>query len=160
MSDLPDSILDYHAMGCQLIQHEGFVPHAYQDSLGWWTIGIGRLIDKRKGGGITREEALYLLRNDIEEKVEDLDYHLPWWRKLDGVRQRALLDMAFNLGIAKLLTFKTTLSLIKAGNYEDAATAMLQSKWARQVGLRPGQRAHRLASMMRTGEPPTDIRPC
>lgn len=29
--------------------HEGRVLHAYRDSLGFWTVGVGRLIDARKG---------------------------------------------------------------------------------------------------------------
>lgn len=40
---------------------EGRVPHAYQDHLGYWTIGVGHLIDKRKGGGLTPDEVDYLL---------------------------------------------------------------------------------------------------
>ena len=29
--------------------HEGRVPHAYQDHKGFWTIGVGHLIDERRG---------------------------------------------------------------------------------------------------------------
>jgi lysozyme len=31
-----------------LTRDEGRVRHAYQDHLGFWTIGVGRLIDQRK----------------------------------------------------------------------------------------------------------------
>lgn len=132
----------------QLIEHEGLRLSAYQDSLGYWTIGIGRLIDARKGGGITATEARMLLFNDIAKIERQLDEHLPWWRTLSDVRQRVLADMAFNLGVAGLLKFKNTLALIEDAEYERAAAAMLQSKWASQVG----RRAKRLAAMMRTGE--------
>lgn len=37
-------------LATQLRQEEGSVPHAYQDHLGFWTIGIGRLVDQRKPG--------------------------------------------------------------------------------------------------------------
>ena len=37
----------------QLRRDEGCVLHAYPDHLGFLTLGIGRLIDRRKGGGIT-----------------------------------------------------------------------------------------------------------
>lgn len=131
----------------ELIRDEGFVPHAYQDSLGWWTIGVGRLIDRRKGGGITREEAEYLLSNDIDRKVKELDEKLPWWRTLSPVRQRVIVNMAFNLGVSGLLGFRNTLAMIQRGDYEGAARGMLRSKWATQVG----NRAKRLAEMMRTG---------
>lgn len=56
--------------------------------------------------------------------------------------------MAFNLGIRGLLTFKMTLSLIEYGDYDNAATEMLNSVWAYQVG----QRAIELSKQMATGE--------
>ena len=64
----------------ELERDEGRVLHAYQDSRGFWTIGIGRLIDKRKGGGISNEEADLLKRNDIARFKRDLDRVAPWWR--------------------------------------------------------------------------------
>ncbi|MDB5422300.1 MAG: hypothetical protein JWR59_2247 [Brevundimonas sp.] len=83
----------------ELERDEACVRHAYKDSRGYWTIGIGRLIDKTLGGGITREEALYLKRNDIVRFKGELDLAAPWWRTLDPVRQRAVLNMTFNLGL-------------------------------------------------------------
>jgi lysozyme len=132
----------------QLEEHEGFRSSAYSDSEGWLTIGIGRLIDSRKGGGITKGEALYLLENDVRKVTAQLDEHLPWWSRLDEVRQRVIADMGFNLGITGLLTFKNTLRLIQEQKYELAADAMLASRWATQVG----RRAIRLSEMMRTGQ--------
>lgn len=131
----------------ELRRDEGVVPHAYQDSLGYWTIGVGRLIDRRKGGRLTEDEIDYLLTNDIRECEADLDRQLPWWRKLSDARQRVLLNMRFNLGMAGLLSFKRTLTSIQEGNYELAAVQMLESKWATQVGAR----ARRLSDMMRNG---------
>ena len=52
---------------------EGEVLTEYKDHLGYSTIGVGRLIDKRKGGGITKEESAYLLNNDIDKIIEQLD---------------------------------------------------------------------------------------
>lgn len=138
---------DRKAMKQELRRDEGFVPHAYQDHLGFWTIGIGRLIDKRKGGGITEDEALHLLDRDIERFEQELDAKLPWWRTLDDVRQRVILNMAFNLGVNGLLGFKYTLAAVKAGDWEKAAQGMENSRWHDQVG----ERAVRLERMMRTG---------
>ena len=131
----------------ELRRDEGVIPHAYQDSLGYWTIGVGRLIDKRKGGKLTDEEIDYLLMNDVKECVEDLDKHLPWWRSLSDARRRVLVNMRFNLGMAGLLGFKNTLKFIETGDYSRAASNMLLSKWAKQVG----QRANRLSKMMEEG---------
>ena len=89
-----------------------------------------------------------LLAFDIERFGAQLDRAIPWWRGLDDVRQRVLLNMAFNLGTAKLMEFTNTLGNIRAGRWEAAAEGMLKSKWAGQVGAR----AVRLAKMMKTGE--------
>jgi len=128
-----------------LRRDEGEILHAYTDHLGYWTLGVGRLVDKRKGGGISREESAYLLANDIKRIEAQLDESLPWWRTLSEPRQAVLVSMAFQMGLAGLLGFRNTLAAIKAGRYEDAAGGMLASKWATQTP----QRAARLAKQMR-----------
>jgi lysozyme len=132
-------------MVAELERDEGVRLKPYNDSVGVLTIGIGRNLRDR---GITREEAYHLLQNDLDEVEAQLADALPWWRTLDEVRQRVLCNMAFNLGIAKLLGFSLTLSRIERKEYEAASVSMLQSAWALQVG----PRAKRLAEMMRTGE--------
>jgi lysozyme len=130
--------------------HEGRINHAYQDSLGYWTIGVGHLIDPRKGGRLPEHIIDALLEYDIAVHWQELEEALPWVTELDKVRQTVLLDMAFNLGIKGLLGFKRTLPAVKAGRYQEAASRMLQSLWARQVKTR----AVRLSRMMETGQWP------
>ena len=138
----------------ELERDERYVKHAYQDSLGYWTIGIGRLIDKRMGGGVSREEALYLKRNDIARFKAELDRAAPWWRQLDAVRQRAVLNMTFNLGSGWITpghakAWPNTVALLKAGKYVEAANAIRANKvWVGQVG----DRALRIAKQIETGK--------
>lgn len=132
----------------QLRQEEGSVPYAYQDHLGYWTIGVGRLIDRRKGGGLSPDEIDYLLSNDVAKYSREVFAALPWARDLDEPRQAVLIGMAFQMGTAGLLGFKNTLAMVKAGRYTEAATGMLNSKWAQQT---PG-RAARMSRQMETGE--------
>ena len=133
-----------------LIREEGFRSHAYVDSLGFLTIGIGRLIDQRKdGSGITREEAEYLLANDIKRVTAQLNVALPWWDELSDVRRAVLVSMAFQMGVGGLLTFTNTLRHIRQGNYFEASVSMFDSKWARQTP----NRAIRLAAAMRSDDP-------
>ena len=127
-----------------LALHEGRVDHAYQDSLGYWTIGVGHLIDKRRGGKLPEHIVDALLEWDIAEHKRELDTALPWANDLSEVRYAVLLDMAFNLGVPGLLGFKNTLALVKAGKYREASQNMLLSKWAKQVKTR----AVRLSRMM------------
>lgn len=133
-------------------RHEGRVHHAYEDSLGYLTIGVGHLIDRRKGGKLPDPIVDILLEHDIQEHKKDMLAALPWANDLDEVRQAVLVDMAFNLGVNGLLGFKNTLESVRTGQYTKAAGQMLQSKWAKQVG----SRATRLAMMMETGVWPND----
>lgn len=130
-----------------LKREEGVVRSAYQDHLGFWTIGVGRLIDKRKGGGLSADEIDYLLQNDVDKVVQQVLEKLPWVKNLTSNRQAVLYAMAFQLGINGLLGFKNTLRLIEQGKYDEAATNMLKSKWATQTPAR----AKRTAELMRKG---------
>lgn len=131
----------------QLRRDEGEKLAAYQDHLGYWTIGVGRLIDGRKGGGLTPEESAYLLNNDIDKRRAELQQRLPWLKQLDEARQGVLLNMSFQMGIDGLLGFKNTLAMVQRGDYAGAAKGMLNSLWARQTP----DRAKRLSEQMRTG---------
>ena len=71
-----------------------------------------------------------------------------WWVGLDENRKAALIDMCFNLGMIGFLKFSGMLVALSQKNYSLAARAMMQSKWATQVG----QRAIDLSTIIRTGE--------
>lgn len=133
----------------QLVLHEGKRARAYMDHLGNVTVGVGRNLT---GKGLSGDEQLYLLANDIDECVADLAT-FPWFTRLDPVRQRVVLDMRFNLGPARFRTFKRMRRALEAGEYRLAANAMRNSWWARQVKTR----ADRLIEMMRSGQEP-DLR--
>lgn len=129
----------------ELTSDEGEVLYEYKDSLGYSTIGVGRLIDKRKGGGITHEEAMYLLNNDIELKSKQVFDALPWLKNYPDQVQRAIINMAFQMGVDGLLGFKNTLSLVQSKKYKEAADNALKSKWAQQTP----NRAKRVTDMIR-----------
>lgn len=130
-----------------LILHEGKRNKPYKDTVGKTTIGIGRNLDDK---GLSDSEVLYLFRNDLQQHSKEVEQAFPWVSGLDTARRAVLIDMCFNLGIGGLSKFTITLELIRNGEYEKAAVAMLQSKWATQVG----NRAKRLSEMMRTGSWP------
>lgn len=133
----------------QIKRDEGVQRTAYQDHLGYWTIGVGRLVDARKpGAGLRDDEIQMLLQNDIIDRVSQLSNRLPWFDELDEPRKGVLINMAFQLGVAGLLEFKRTLTLIQNGDYGQASIQMLLSKWAMQTP----ERARRLAKQMKTGE--------
>jgi lysozyme len=129
-----------------LRREEGEVLSAYKDHLGYLTIGVGRLIDKRKGGGISPEESAYLLSNDIARIDADLRSRLEWFGALDEPRQGALISMAFQMGVDGLLEFKNTLAAVRDERYEHAAELARQSLWAKQTPERARRVCHQLAS--------------
>jgi lysozyme len=128
----------------QLIRHEDLRCKPYKDSVGKLTIGVGHNLDDK---GISPRIAMLILDEDIQEATMLLEKNLPWTSSLDAARKNVLINMTFNMGIAGLLTFKNTLSLIQAKRYDEAAENMLKSKWATQVGIR----AVELARIMKDG---------
>ncbi len=139
------NIIDIKRMHDQLVRHEGLRLKPYRCSAGKLTIGVGRNIEEV---GITEEEAMTLLSNDISRVIKELERRVPAFANLNEVRRRVLIDMGFNLGIGRLIKFRRMLAALEAGDYAQAAVEMLDSRWARQVG----NRAIRLKNMMGTGE--------
>ena len=135
-----------------LVVDEGMVLYAYPDSLGYWTIGCGRLIDRRRGGGITHAEALYLLSNDIERHWTALIERFPWVERLNEPRQVALANLAFNLGINGLSRFVATMGAIQRGDWTAAGQGLRNSLWFQQV---QSSRSSRIIQMIETGEFPS-----
>lgn len=139
-----------------LTRDEGFRAKVYDDHTGkeigpgtrcegWPTIGIGwNLV----GNPLSLARAKIILGWHIDDTASALFKALPWASALDEVRCRALLNMAFNLGVPKLLGFHATLNALNAGRWADAARHALESQWATQVG----QRAKRIAYMFEHGK--------
>lgn len=136
--------MDVNALAKQLAIDEGYRQHAYLDTVGVTTIGIGRAISK-PGRGLSRSEAEILLRNDIALAMHDLDVHFPWWRRMSEARQQAISNMMFNLGLTRFSGFKDMIAALKREDYLAAAKAATSSKWYTQVG----PRAERIVATLR-----------
>ena len=128
-----------------LVRHEGLRRLAYEDSVGVLTIGVGRNIEEV---GLSDDEIYYLLKNDIRRCETELHNSFRWYKDLDQVRQEAMINLCFNLGITKLRKFKLALRAMEVKDYEDAADEFLDSLWATQVG----QRAVEVTYMIRFGD--------
>lgn len=135
-----------------LIEDEAKRTKPYLDTKGKWTIGIGHNLTDN---GLSLHIIEEIFTEDVADKLAGLDRYLPWWRKLDDVRQIVIIDMAFNMGVEDLLKFKHFLAALEAGDYAAAASEMENSAWWHEVG----QRAVRLKAMMLTGIDPLALRP-
>ena len=117
-----------------LIKHEGMRLTPYEDVLTEdITIGVGRNLDSI---GLSEDEVLYLLDNDIERCDRELIMNFKWYPELCRARQDAMINLCFNLGITRLRTFKNALKSMEEGLFDEAADHFLDSKWANQVGNR------------------------
>jgi lysozyme len=129
-----------------LLIHEGLRLKPYTDPAGKLTIGVGRNLTD---DGITEDEARLLCLNDIAAVTRALDEEVPWWRGINEVRQNVLAEMCFNLGWHGLSGFHRFLACLRDDDFGGAASEMIASQWARQVGHRAADLAH----LMRTGVP-------
>lgn len=134
--------MSYDLIKRDIRRDEGLRLKPYKDSVGKISIGYGRNLDDI---GITEEEAEILLAHDLYNAMQGLDHALPWWRNLDALKQRGLWNMAFNLGVPRLLKFKKMLAALQRGDWSAAADEALDSRWATQVG----DRAKRIAELFR-----------
>ena len=122
-------------------RHEGLRLKPYLCTAGKTTIGYGRNLDDN---GISKAEAMLMLATDTVMFEQALDRQFRWFDGLSYHRKSVLIDMAYNLGMPRLLQFKKMLSALEKGDYEEVVIQMLDSKWANQVG----NRAITLANIM------------
>lgn len=137
--------MDRAKLAAQLAADEGRKARMYLDTVNKWTAGVGRNLSDR---AFSDDEIDLMLKNDIDNVMRDLDRECAWWRDMNDARQNALANLCFQLGINRLLGFKSMLALLAAGRWDAAAAAGLDSKWAQQVPAR----AKRVTDMIRKGE--------
>lgn len=139
--------------------HEGFRAECYHCTSGKKTIGIGRNLEAKpfteselllikNPEKITKQEAYFLLENDIKETICLLNNMVRCFSKLDDERQYALIDMGFQMGVFSVCKFKKMLAAMESGDFENASKECLDSLYAKQVPVR----AERISRLIKTGE--------
>lgn len=161
-----------HSLEEQLILHEGLYLYVYPCPAGYLTIGVGRnlegkplnkleqeylfgmsglsakeVIDVLYERKISRDEAIWLLQQDINDAIKDLG-NFAWFGSLDPVRRKVMIDMRYNIGPAEFRGFRRMIAAMAQADYESAADEMVESRWYHQVKTR----GVRLVGMMRTGK--------
>jgi lysozyme len=116
-----------------LVRFEGYSAKPYRCTAGKLSIGYGRNLDDV---GIIEKEAEILLFFDVFQVSIQLDSRIPYWKDQPIPVRIALVEMAFQMGVGGLLTFKKMLSAVREKRYHDVITEMLDSRWARQTPLR------------------------
>lgn len=130
----------------QLMRDEGGIRlSAYQDSRGLWTIGVGHCIQTRP---ISRRAAEVIFEDDLIDTLNDVHRALPWAAALGDARFAVLANMAYQMGMGGLLSFRRMLAAVERRDFAQAAAEMRHSEWARQTP----NRCERLATQMERGE--------
>ncbi|EOX8980492.1 lysozyme [Enterobacter hormaechei] len=105
--------------GLHLItEYEGLRLQAYKCPADIWTIGYGHTAGVSANDVITKEDALFFLRQDVAETEWAVSQyvHLP----LTQNQFDALVSFAFNVGVGNFRT-STLLKKLNAGDYDGAA---------------------------------------
>jgi lysozyme len=135
----------------EIAHDEGFVAYPYDDAndarlkAGYTVQGTATF-----GHGFTwiaEDESRAVLRMRVPSLSDDLLARLPWMAGLSDARQRAIANMAYNLGTDGLLSFTTFLSLMEAGQFAQAADDLARTRWHQETG----QRAIRIEGQIRNG---------
>ena len=132
-----------------LIRHEGTMCTLYQCTEDKWTIGVGRNLSDR---GITEDEAMYLLDNDIKRVMNQLDEYWTVWRSFEKRGQMVCLDMCFQMGIQGFMGFRRTRALMEMGMWLEASEELLDSKYAIQTANRANYNSRQLALCGKDGK--------
>ena len=146
---------------------EGCKLTIYKDTEGYWTVGIGQLLTKdpslevakreldklvgRKANGvITQAEAETLFTKAVQKATTGILSNAvlkPVYDSLDSIRQAALINMVFQMGVAGVASFENSMKLLKAKNWSQAAINLAQSRWYKQTP----NRAKRVIETFKTG---------
>jgi len=135
--------IDIEKLMNELKVDECFRDKVYTCSAGKLTIGYGWNLEDNE---LPERIAEMMLSYAIGDKLQSLE-RLSWWCELNDARKRAIVNMAFNIGVAGVLKFKKMIAAIERKDFTQAALEMDDSKWSKQVGAR----ADRLILMMNRG---------
>lgn len=132
---------------------EGYKQYPYKCTLGFNTIGYGRVLSPNKNDPLpnivaNEKEELEFLRKRINQHIADIQRAKPLaWSKCNEQQQAILISMTYQLGFTGVLVFKKMWAAIEMGNFEEASKQMLDSLWAKQTP----KRALRHAKTMKDG---------
>lgn len=145
-------------------KHEGIKFQRYLDSRGIPTVGVGFNLNRKdsdeklkkiglnsakvkKGSQkLTPQQAENLLILDLENALAGARRILgPSATNMSVPALGVLTEMVFNLGTTGVLKFDSFLKYFKIKKFKKAASEMLRSRWAKQVG----ERARNLAEILK-----------
>ena len=111
----------------QIKKHEGLVLKPYKCPVGKLTIGYGHNLEDN---GLSQSACEYILIEDIEEAKKNLYavFTKDFFNSLKDNQKIALIDMMFNLGLSRFLTFKKFILAVKNKDFIKASAEIINSR--------------------------------
>lgn len=127
-------------------RHEGYRKLPYKCTAGYWSGGIGRNLQTV---GIRYSEAKFMLKNDLDECLWDLEKIFPGqFDALPDHVQEVMMNMRFQFGPGGFRSFKKFIAAIRGWDFVKAQAEGLDSKWAKRD---TPERAQELMGALRHG---------
>lgn len=111
----------------QIKEHEGLRLFPYKCPAGKLTIGYGHNL---QDNGLSKSACEYILYDDIDEAKRNLRtiFGNEFFENLSKNKKIALIDMMFNLGMIKFLTFKRFIFAVETQNWDNASYEIIHSR--------------------------------
>ncbi len=144
-------MLNFSRLETRIMNDEGFSAKPYKDTVGVPTIGYGATSILGKGVTLETENiapsaARQLLRSHLYGALVDAQHIFSRFDEMDGIRQEALVNMAFNLGRSRLSKFRRMIEAAEELDFRQVALEARNSKWFDQVKDRGQRIVHALES--------------
>ena len=126
-----------------IVWHEGFSPVAYPDPLTKqepYTFGHGLTY-------ITESESLEIVKDRVTTLNFELSKKLYFFNDLPDTAKEVLIEMAYQMGVKGVLSFKNTLNYFSKHDWENASNNMKKSLWARQTPERANALAEKIKNL-------------
>ena len=111
----------------QIKEHEGLVLKPYKCTANKLTIGYGHNLEDN---GLSKSACEFILVEDIDEAKKNLYavFTKKFFENLSDKQKIALIDMMFNLGLSRFLTFKKFILAVKNKDFIKASAEIINSK--------------------------------
>lgn len=122
-----------HMLVNEIMYDEGVRTRSYQDTKGYWTIGVGHMLGNSPVYSNIEwdiPKIILVLLTDLNSSIFHVKNQINVFDSLSENRQRVLVNMMFNLGPNKFAGFKKMVKAINRNDYHSAYKEMLDSKWA------------------------------
>ena len=143
--------MDRERIETMLRHHEGVRNVAYQDTKGIWTVGVGHNLNEPLSDAAVSQ----IFQDDLTNVIIEAENAFPWFHELDEVRQAAVIDLLFNMGLPTFLTFVNTITHIAGGRFDEAGDELLRGSAPGGISWYyhdVGRRAETISRMLKTGE--------